>query len=149
MYVGLLHLHNATRWLVLIAGVIAIGIAVVGLVQRRPWTRTTKFGSLAYVISMDVQLVIGLLLYVVSPLVQRGFADPAAAMRDSGVRFFFVEHLLLMVLAVAAAHVGSVAARRAPDDATRYRRTLLWFGLSLLLVLIAILWWRPLFPGVD
>jgi hypothetical protein len=149
MYVGLLHLHNATRWLVLIAGVIAIGIALVGLVRRRPWTRTAKLGSLAYVISMDVQLAIGLLLYVVSPLVQIGFADPAAAMRDSNVRFFFVEHLLLMVLAVAAAHVGSVAARRARDDATKYRRTLLWFGLSLVLVVIAIPWWRPLFPGMT
>jgi cation transport ATPase len=148
MYIGLLHLHNATRWLVLVAGVVAILIAVVGLVRGRPWTRGARLGSLAYVVSMDVQLVIGLLLYVVSPLVQAGFADPAAAMRDSTVRYFFVEHLVLMLLAVAAAHVGSVAARRARDDATKYRRTLLWFGLSFLLVLVAIPWWRPLFPGI-
>jgi hypothetical protein len=148
VYIGLLHLHNATRWLVLIAGVAAVALALVGLVTRRPWTGASRGASLAYVISLDVQLVLGVLLYALSPIVRGAMGDVGAAMRDSVARFFLVEHLLLMVLAVVAAHVGSVAVRRAATDQAKYARAATLFGISLVLVLLAIPWWRPLFPGV-
>jgi hypothetical protein len=148
MYVGLLHLHNFSRWLVVIAALVAIGVAVHGLVTRRAWTRTSRVSAVAYVIVMDVQLVIGLILYAVSPLVRTGLADLGAAMADSTTRFFVVEHLVLMVLAVAAAHVGSVTIRRAATDRAKYARAATWFTVSFVLVLLAIPWWRPLFPGM-
>jgi len=50
-------------------------------------------------------------------------------------------------VAVALAHVGSVAVRRAADDRGKHGRTLLWFGLATAAVLFSIPWWRPLFPG--
>jgi hypothetical protein len=148
MYVALLHVHNATRWIVLAAALVAILMAVRGLVTRSPWTRRSRAGSLAFVVAMDVQLVVGLLLYALSPLVRSGLADVAAGMADATIRFFLVEHLLLMVLAVAAAHVGSVAVRRATSDRAKHARAATWFSVSLLLVLIAIPWWRPLLPGL-
>jgi hypothetical protein len=117
-------------------------------VTRRAWTRTSRVSSVAYVIVMDVQLVIGLILYALSPLVRTGLADLGAAMADSTIRFFVVEHLLLMVLAVAAAHVGSVTIRRAATDRAKYARATTWFSVSFVLVLLAIPWWRPLFPGM-
>ena len=148
MYVGLLHLHNVTRWLVVLAALVAIGIAIHGLVTRRPWTRPARLSGVAYVIIMDVQLLIGLVLYAVSPLVRAGLADVGAGMGDSLIRYFLVEHLLLMVLAVAAAHVGAVTVRRAATDRAKYSRAATWFSVSFLLVLIGIPWWRPLFPGL-
>ncbi|CAN5767617.1 hypothetical protein BH23DEI1_BH23DEI1_10050 [soil metagenome] len=148
MYVGLLHLHNLTRWLVLIAAVVAVGVAIHGLVTRRPWTLLARKSGTAFVITLDVQLVLGLLLYVVSPIVRSGFADMATAMADGAVRFFLVEHLVLMILAVAAAHVGSVLVRRAPSDRAKHARAATWYSLALALVLLAIPWWRPLFPGL-
>ncbi len=52
-----------------------------------------------------------------------------------------------MVIAVALAHIGSVRARRAPDDLAKYRRMLVWNAASLAVILAGIPWWRPCFPG--
>jgi hypothetical protein len=148
MYIGLLHFHNFARWIVLIAALVAIALAIHGLATRRPWTRASRLSGTLFVISMDVQLVVGLLLYAVSPLVRSGLADVGAAMGDSVLRFFVVEHVLLMVLAVAAAHVGSVSVRRAATDRAKHAKAATWFSVSLALVLLSIPWWRPLFPGL-
>ncbi len=148
MYASLLAIHNVTRWLVLIAAVVALVVVIRGLVTRRPWDGTARVASLAFVSLMDLQLVLGLLLYVVSPIVRTGLGDMGAAMADTQVRFFVVEHISIMIVAVVFAHVGSATARRAPDHRGRYTRSALWFGLSTLAVLFAIPWWRPLFPGL-
>ena len=147
MYIGLLHLHNATRWLILVAAVIAIGVAVIGLVRRSEWGRGAKLSSLAFLIVMDVQLLIGLLLYGVSPLVRAAMGDMSLAMSDSQLRFYLVEHLLLMVVAVALTHVGYALAKRARSARAAYQRASLFFTLALLAVLAGIPWDRPLFPG--
>ncbi len=148
MYASLLAIHNITRWLVLIAAVVALVVVVRGLATRQPWDRTARLSSLTFVSLMDLQLVLGLLLYVVSPIVRAGLGDMGAAMSDTTTRFFVVEHLSIMIIAVVFAHVGSITARRAPDHRGRYVRAAIWFGLSTVAVLFAIPWWRPLFPGL-
>lgn len=147
MYVALLHTHNLTRWLVLVAAAIALVLALSGFLGRRRHERPHRLANLAFVISMDVQLLIGLALYVVSPLVQAAMRDMGTAMGVHELRFFAVEHISVMLVAVVLAHVGSVAVRRTRDDHARHGRALLWFGLSAAAVLFSIPWWRPLFPG--
>ena len=147
MYIGLLHLHNATRWLILVAAVIAITVALVGLISRSEWGRGAKLSSLAFLIVMDVQLLIGLLLYGVSPLVRAAMGDMSLAMADTQLRFYLVEHLLLMVVAVALTHVGYALAKRAKSARAAYQRAALFFTLALLAVVAGIPWDRPLFPG--
>lgn len=147
MYAALLHTHNVTRWLVLIAAAIALFLALLGYVGRRPHMRPHRLANLAFVIAMDVQILIGLVLYVVSPLVQTALGDMSAAMRVHELRFFAVEHIAVMLVAVVLAHVGGAAIRRAHDDRGRHGRALLWFGLSTAAVVFSIPWWRPLFPG--
>lgn len=147
MYVGLLHLHNAARWLVLVAAVIAISVAVIGLLRRSEWGRGAKLSSLAFLIVMDTQLVIGLLLYGVSPLVRAAMGDVSFAMANTELRFFLVEHLLLMVVAVVLVHVGYALAKRSRSAGAAYRRAALFFTLALAAVLAGIPWDRPLLPG--
>jgi hypothetical protein len=147
MYAFLLSFHNLSRWFVLVAALVALVWALQGWLGRRPFERRHRLANLAFVASMDLQLVIGLILYVVSPVVQNALRDMAAAMRVTEQRFFAVEHIAVMIVAVALAHVGSVLARRAPDDRSKHGRTLLWFGLSTAAVLFSIPWWRPLLRG--
>jgi hypothetical protein len=147
MYAALLHTHNLTRWIVLIAALVALVWALQGWLGRRPFERRHRFANLAFVTSMDLQLVIGLALYVVSPLVQAALGDMGAAMRIQELRFFAVEHISIMLVAVVLAHVGSFAVRRAASDRAKHGRALLWYGVSTAAVLFSIPWWRPLFPG--
>jgi hypothetical protein len=147
MYIGLLHLHNFGRWLVLVAAVVAIVIAVLGLVRGAPWGRGAKLSGLAYLIMMDTQLLIGLVLYGLSPLVRAAMGDVSLAMADTQLRFFLVEHFLLMVVAVALVHVGYALSKRASTAKAAYTRASVFYTLGLVAVLAGIPWWRPLFPG--
>jgi hypothetical protein len=145
MYELTLSLHNVLRWLVLAAAVVAVLRSLGGWRGAQPWTPASTGAGRVFVILMDVQLLVGILLYgALSPVTKAAFADFGAAMGERELRFFAVEHVLLMVLAVVAAHLGKVMSARAPNDAGRWRRATLWYALSLILMLAGMPWWRPL-----
>lgn len=151
MYSTLLIAHSWLRWLVIVAAVLALMRAAGGIGGTRPWDRGADRSTLLFTISLDLQLLIGLILYVaLSPFTQAAFQDMAAAMRNPAARFFAVEHLVGMVVAVVFAHVGRVQIRRATSDAAKYQRALVFIGIAAVIVLLSIPWpWmmagRPLF----
>ncbi len=147
MYIGLLHFHNAMRWLVLLAAVVAVVVAVAGFVRGAPWGRGAKLSGLAYLITMDVQLLVGFILYGVSPIVRAAMGDVSLAMSDSEMRFFLFEHLLLMVVAVVLVHLGYAMSKRAASARRAYARASTFYTLGLIALLLGMPWWRPLLPG--
>jgi hypothetical protein len=148
MYDILLALHNITRWLVLATAVWALVRAFMGWSRGAAWTETDRKAGLYFGISVDIQFLLGLVLSFVSPIITGAFEDLGQAMQVAGMRMIVVEHIPLMVLALAVIHVTSVFARRAEDDAARHRRALIGYGLATLLIVIAIPWARRLFPGL-
>jgi hypothetical protein len=148
MYVGLLHLHNVTRWLVVLAAIYAIVVSVRGLVSNKPWTKGDQRAGLIYSSLLGVQLILGLILYVISPVVQSGLRDMATAMQNSQIRFFVVEHITLMILAVIVAQLGYSLSKRAATDKAKFTRSSVGYVLATALVLFGIPWWRPFFPGL-
>ncbi|MCS6910089.1 MAG: hypothetical protein NZM11_05900 [Anaerolineales bacterium] len=151
MYPAFLMIHSVLRWLVLVAAVAAAGKALAGWLGKQPLTKLDDRLGLIFTITMDAQLLVGLILYVfLSPLTQSAFQNMDAAMSDITLRFFVVEHLGLMVVAVVLTHIGRALTRRAPE-AGKHRRAALWYGLALLVILFAIPWpfyayGRPLNP---
>lgn len=148
MYAFLLTTHNLMRWLVLVAGAYALVRAISGITGGRDYAAGDRSAGMLFTIALDVQLVLGLLLYgVFSPVTREAFADMGRAMAVRDIRFFVAEHFVLMLLAVAAVHVTSVLVRRAPMDDVRFKRMAIGYGLTLLLVLGGIPWWRPMLRG--
>ncbi|MFQ3630417.1 hypothetical protein [Roseiflexus sp.] len=140
MYTITLYAHSYVRWAVVILGALLMIQALVGWLGKRSWDEAVgRLGSF-FTISMDVQLLLGLLLYgVFSPMMQRVFDNFGQAMGDARLRFWAVEHILMMVVAVVLAHVGHVTAKRLPED-RRYRRYAIFAGLAMLAVMLAIPW---------
>lgn len=145
MYEFLLSLHNITRWLVLLAALYLMYRSLGGL-RSRSYRPTDRRTGLIYTGLMDMQLLLGVLLMVLSPLVQSALANPGAAMQNSQTRFFIAEHWVLMLAAVILAHVGNVRIKKAADALLQHRQALIWHGSSVVLLLFAIPWWRPLLP---
>ena len=134
----LLVLHNLTRWVVLIVGVLAAAKAILGVVNKQSWTPLD--------ISFDIQLLLGLILYVAGPTMQAIWADFGEAMSISALRFFAVEHIFIMFISLGLAHVGRSLAKKANSDDKKHQRAAVFFTLSLLLIFIGIPWGsRPLF----
>jgi hypothetical protein len=155
MYTALLFIHSWLRWIVILAGLAVVGGAVGGVSTRRAWLPVDDRRLLLFTTSLDVQLLIGLILYVfLSPVTQSGFDDMRLTMRDSVLRFFVVEHLAGMMIAVALAHVGRARARKASDAVGRHRTVLLFVGLAMVALLLSIPWpgmagGRELFRGLG
>ncbi len=145
MYALFLTLHSLARWVVIVLAVVVVVRALLGWRRGNPWTDLDNRLGLFFTIGLDVQVLLGIILYLfLSPLVGAAFQDFGAAMRDSELRYWGVEHIALMIVALVLAHVGRSIARRAPDDIEKHKRTLIFYGLSVLIILLAIPWWRPL-----
>ena len=72
--------------------------------------------------TVDIQLLLGLPLYLVlSPVTTLAMKNFGAAMKNPQLRFWAVEHLAMMMLAVILVHVGRVLARKAPTPEPRMR----------------------------
>jgi hypothetical protein len=146
---ALVFLHGLLRWFVIAGGVYAIARAVRA---RGTWGRAEERASLPFMATLDLQVTIGLTMYLVtSPLAQAARADMAASMKDSVMRFWAVEHVFAMVLAFVLVHVGRVLVKRAGEGAAKRRRALWSFGVALFVILVSTPWpffpyGRPLFP---
>ena len=150
MYAVVLAIHNILRWVVLVLAVLAVVNAYWGWFGRREWTeRGRKLGSFL-TIGIDIQILSGLLLYIfLSDITKAALRDFSAAMGVADARFFAVEHVVYMLLAVVFAHLGSALPRRVDQDFAKFRRAALWFTLALLLILLGMPWGRPLIPGLG
>lgn len=145
MYEVALSFHNTLRYLFFAVAVIVIARSLMGLFAKNPYTKFDRITKAIFVGSLDLQIVLGIVLYtLLSPLTSAAFADMGAAMKIKELRFFAVEHIAIMIVAVIFSHLGSIMIRKAKDDAARWKRTLIYFGITLALVLYGIPWWRPL-----
>jgi hypothetical protein len=148
MYNFVLFLHSWLRWIAL-----AAGIGATAAVAIRPGAGSERSGLL-FMISMDLQMLLGLLLYAfLSPTTAAIFTDFGAAMKDPVARFWAVEHITMMVAAVILAHVGRVLGRKAATPGARRTRQLICFGLSTVLMIAGTPWpgtraGRPLFRAL-
>lgn len=146
MYTGLLHAHNGFRWLVLIALLFAVLLSVSGWAGKRKWGRADNLSGLVLVILMDIQFLLGIVLYAfVSPITKAAFNDFGAAMKNSELRFYAVEHILLMIIALALVHIGRSKSKKDVALEKKHRVSAIFYGISLLLVLAAIPWDRAFF----
>jgi hypothetical protein len=90
-------------------------------------------------ISMDIQLLLGLALYFMNGW-YTGLGNMGESMKEPMVRFFTVEHTFMMIVAWILVHVGRVAVKKAFNSSGKFKKTLIFFGIALLLILIAIPW---------
>lgn len=147
MHPAVLALHSIVRWLVILTGLVAVLRCYRGLFTNAPWTPRENVSLRAFVFLFDAQVLLGLILYFVSPVTRQAFGAFGPAMRDSAVRYFVVEHPLAMLLAVALAHVALARTRKAATDGGRYRAAAALLTLSFVLVLAMTPWGRALFPS--
>jgi hypothetical protein len=124
VYPIVLFVHSLLRWFVVVTGIVAVA-------------RPVKKAQVIFVGLIDLQMLIGLLLYFVySPYTKTPFGQ---AMKDRVMRFWAVEHVTAMVLAVVFAHVARVMDKKGKGKAAR-----ILLILSVVAVLAGIPW-----PGLP
>ncbi|MEY2847301.1 MAG: hypothetical protein RL076_2847 [Chloroflexota bacterium] len=149
-YSVMLFLHSWMRWAVVITAILVIVQAFRGWSGGVAWDATKARFASWFVNATSIQLVIGLILYgFLSPVTLQAFSDMGGAMKDSVVRFWAVEHMSVMLVAVALAHIGAGRVKKAADDQAKHRAAAIFFTIAIVLILVSIPWAgvtaRPLF----
>lgn len=136
MGTGILHLHSILRYLVLILMIISIVKAISGL--RSSGKINNNSIEFYTFIAFHIQLVIGLILYYLSPVVQVALNNFGKAMGDADLRFVAMEHPLIMLIAAAFITIGYSKSKNQNDIKVFSKTILIFYGIALLLVLSRI-----------
>src|SRR5690554_2141397 len=132
---GLIAAHSGLRYIVLALLVIAIFNAIANLKSNK-YEKKDKMINLFAMIFLHIQLLLGLALYFISPKVQ--FVKET--MSETTLRFFTVEHILLMLIAITLVTLGRKKAENQTDLVKRHKLILRYYGLGLIIIFIAIPW---------
>lgn len=140
MHTGLLHLHNLMRYVLVILLLVTIVKSYIGWFNKQSYTAVDNKLSLFLFISAHIQLLVGLVLYFISPIVAVGLDNMKQAMSDSMLRFWTVEHISSMILGVIIISLGRIMAKKANGDGSKFRRQAVYFTLGMIIIFSAIPW---------
>ena len=140
MYSTILSIHSLFRWLVVISLCYAIYRTYKGHVNKskfsfldnkvRHWTATIA----------HIQLTLGIILYVKSPIIKYYFSDFKNLISDWNLTFFGLIHFILMLSAIVIITIGSAKAKRKKTDQEKFKTILVTYAIALLIIFIAIPW---------
>lgn len=131
--------HNLLRWAVLLFGLWTLINALTGTFSKRPYSKADDKSNLFFMISCDIQLLLGLILFFTGVWFEKIKAGMGDVMKNTVDRFFTVEHAGMMLLAWALVHIGRSSVKRAPQQ-SKHKKMLIFFGLALLIILASIPW---------
>ena len=143
MYEILKHTHSGLRWVALIL----ILWAIFNSITAKEFTKREKLVNLFSMVSLHTQLILGLILYFISDKVK--FFDGWMKEPTGIYRFYGMEHLAGMVIAIALITIGHIKYKKGGAPKT----TLIFYIIALLLIFAAVPWpfrgeiARPLYPG--
>jgi hypothetical protein len=138
MYPVLQNIHSYFAYLVLFALLVGTFSAFFGYSGNRPFQDRDRKVALIGLIASHIQLLLGLILYFVSPLGASNLSGPT--MKDSGSRLYALEHPLINILAIVLITVGYSRAKRLKIDRKRFSSIFIMYGLGLILILSRIPW---------
>lgn len=155
MYNGMLHLHSVLRWVILVLLLVALYKSFTD--RHKAFTAGHQKTGLFLMICCDVMLLLGLYQWFtgdwgLKSIQQNGMG---AVMKSAVLRFYAVEHITAMIIAIILVHMGYSYSKKNVPDEMKHKRVLLLFGLALLIIMISIPWpfrlvgaGRTWFPGM-
>lgn len=141
LYSVMVHVHSVGRWIVLLLLLFAIFNSLIA--GNRPFIKSDNRLGLFLTSFADLMLLIGIYLYFVGPWGYKQFENFASfgdMMKNPSARFFAVEHQAGMLIAIILIHIGKAQAHRPIGDKAKHRRTVIFYLLALLIILVSIPW---------
>ena len=128
MFIGLSHFHSLLRWVLLLLLIAAIIKAFRG-----------KSGGISFTAG-DRKISLFTMITAHLPTVQNAISNMGASMKDGVARFWAVEHISMMIIAIALLTIGHIKCKKAKGDEAKFKAQALYFTLGLILILASIPW---------
>ncbi|HLV50350.1 MAG TPA: hypothetical protein VKY44_00170 [Flavobacterium sp.] len=136
MYTGLQHAHSFIAYAALILLIVASINAMIGMSSNKQFKDSDRKIALFALIFTHIQLLVGIILYFVSPLVQ----SFSVAMKDSTLRLYALEHPLINLIAVVLITIGFSKHKKAATDKSKFKSIAIMYTIGTLLILSRIPW---------
>lgn len=140
MYQTLTFLHSFTRWLVLISLIYAVYRSFKGYFLNRKFTETDNTVRHWTATIAHLQLVLGMIFYFKSPVIQYFWQHFNEAKESFDHIFFGLIHISMMFTAIMIVTIGSALAKRKLSDKEKFRTMGIWFSTALIIIFLAIPW---------
>lgn len=147
MYPYILALHSFFRWLVLLSLLYAIYIGIKGWMSKSVFTKHDDRVRHITATIVHIQFIAAICLYSISPIIRYFYAHYKEAVHDRSIRFFGMEHSLMMLIAVIVITIGSMVSKRKKTDLGKYKAMAIWYGIGLVIILVNVPW--PFSPLVS
>ena len=134
-YVIIKQLHSGFRYIVFLLVLVAIIQSLLGWLSQKPYTETNRKINLFALISAHTQLLIGIVLLFVSPLVQFN----STTMKDSVTRYFSVEHWVGMVIAIVLITIGHSKSKKIILPESKHRTIAIFYIIAFLVIVGTIM----------
>ncbi|MES2573436.1 MAG: hypothetical protein V4572_00705 [Bacteroidota bacterium] len=136
MYEFIQKLHSGWAYLALLVLVIAVVNSLIGLSSKKEFTAKDRKIALFGLIGIHTQLLIGLIIYFVSPL---GLAS-LGEMKVATIRLTSLEHPLINLIAIVLITIGWSKHKKLTTSESKFKTFSIFYGLGLLLILSRIPW---------
>lgn len=133
---GLIHAHSGLRWILLILLIITIVNAFKKWKANNKYLALDNKLSLMTMIVLHIQMLIGFALYFMSPKVMFKGLD----MGNTLIRFFTIEHILGMLIAIVLITVGRIRAKKLTTDTLKHKKTFIMFFIAFIVLMLTIPW---------
>lgn len=134
MYNALLVAHSYLRYIILILLIVVIITSLMGMLNRKAYTSSDNKLGLFLFISTHLQLLLGLVLFFVSPIVQFS----GAAMKDPATRYWLVEHNTAMLIAIVLITLARTTSKKMTDSHAKHKRMFIFNLIALVVIVITI-----------
>ena len=128
------YFHSGFRYVVVVLVLLAIIQSALGLAGKKPYTNGNRLINLFAMISAHTQLLLGIILYFLSPFVQFN----SQTMKQPDTRYWTVEHLTMMIFAIILITIGHIRSKKAILPQAKHRTVFIFYGLALLVIIVAI-----------
>jgi hypothetical protein len=134
MYSGLLTTHSILRYFILILLIVVIIQSLLGWLNKKPYSHVENRVGLFLFILTHTQLLVGIILFFVSPFVQFS----GAAMKDVSTRYWLVEHNTAMLIAITFITLARTTSKKMRDPESKHRRMFIFNAIALAIILLTI-----------
>lgn len=134
MYNGLLIAHSYLRYLLLILLIVVIVTSLLGVVNKKAYTDTDNRLSLFLMIGTHLQVLLGIILYFISPAV----VFSGESMKDPVTRYWLVEHVTGMIIAVALITAARSTSKKMTASQAKHKRMLIFNLIALIIIVLTI-----------
>lgn len=151
MYSTILMAHSWLRWVVFLSLIYVLFRSIYGWLNKKHFTKHDNIASVILMASTHLQVLLGFWLYFFLSPITTIAPNSELLMKIPALRYWRIEHLVMMVIFLIIVQVGRSLSKKADTDLKKHKRLAISSIIGFIVLMLAMPWpykpyGRPLMP---